>query len=286
MKNTLILLRLPFSYFLMPVYFFALSMSPEIDPVKAILIFIVLHLLIFPSSNAYNSYMDQDEGPIGGLKSPPKATKQLYYAANVLDGLGLVLSLFVNIPFMIGTLIYILSSRAYSYKGIRLKKYPFGGFLIVAGVQGGITFLSVMLGLSKGSFAMDQVIQLLPAALGSMLLLGGAYPLTQIFQHEEDKKAGDISISLWLGYRGTFLFSGACFILANLILFFYFQKQNNLMSFNLLQLFLLPTVIYFLYWFYLVFKDTKQATFEKTMVMNVISSTCLNACFITCTILY
>ncbi|MGZ4038698.1 MAG: UbiA family prenyltransferase, partial [Bacteroidia bacterium] len=94
--------------------------------------FIVLHLLIFPSSNAYNSYMDQDEGPIGGLKNPPKATRQLYHAANILDALALLIAGFINLPFLAGTLIYILSSRAYSYKGIRLKKYPIAGFLIVA----------------------------------------------------------------------------------------------------------------------------------------------------------
>ncbi|MGZ3930906.1 MAG: UbiA family prenyltransferase [Bacteroidia bacterium] len=286
MKNTFILLRLPFSYFLMPVYFFALSEAHTISVTRAILVFIVLHLLIFPSSNAYNSYMDQDEGPIGGLKNPPKATRQLYHAANILDALALLIAGFINLPFLAGTLIYILSSRAYSYKGIRLKKYPIAGFLIVALVQGGITFLAVVAGISNVPFSANEGIALLPAAAASALLLGGVYPLTQIFQHEEDKKSGDISISILLGYTGTFLFSALLFISANAILFFYYNSQNDLRPFSLLQLFLLPTVLFFVYWFIRVFKDTAQASFENTMRMNIISATCMNACFITCTFLY
>lgn len=283
MKNTITLLRLPFSYFLMPVYFFALSQAQEINVAKAILVFVVLHLLIFPSSNAYNSYMDQDEGPIGGLKNPPKATRQLYHAANLLDALALILAFFVNLPFVAGTLIYILSSRAYSFKGIRLKKYPIGGFLIVSLVQGGVTFLAVVAGVSGHPV---ELMPLLPAAVASALLLGGVYPLTQIFQHEEDKKSGDISISILLGYLGTFFFSAFLFIAANVILFFYYDAKHDLRPFNLLQLFLLPTVLFFVYWFIRVYKDRMQASFENTMRMNIISSTCMNACFITCAVLF
>lgn len=281
LKDTLILLRLPFSFFLMPVYFFALSQAIDINVTKAILVFIVLHLLIFPSSNAYNSYMDQDEGAIGGLKNPPKATKQLFHVSNILDLAGLIISFFVSNLFFIGTLIYILSSRAYSYKGIRLKKFPISGFLIVTLVQGFVTFLSVMFGVSNLTPTLEVFNSYLQPAAGCALLLGGAYPLTQIYQHEEDKKKGDISISILLGYVGTFIFSALLFISANVILFFYFDHINKLAQFNLLQIFLFPTIVFFLYWFVRVIKDKKQATFENTMRMNIISSLCLNACFIT-----
>jgi 1,4-dihydroxy-2-naphthoate octaprenyltransferase len=63
--NNLKLLRLPFSFFLMPVFLFALSEQQPNNAMQAFLLFVVLHLLIYPSSNAYNSYMDQDEGSIG-----------------------------------------------------------------------------------------------------------------------------------------------------------------------------------------------------------------------------
>src|ERR1700684_1733623 len=69
-RSTIQLLRFHFSFFLMPVYWFALSQVVNPDIKRALLIFIILHILIYPSSNGFNSYMDRDEGSIGGLKSP------------------------------------------------------------------------------------------------------------------------------------------------------------------------------------------------------------------------
>ena len=147
-KNAFTLLRIPFSFYLMPVYFFALSQCNTINYTHAVLIFFILHLFIYPASNGYNSYQDQDETSIGGLKNPPKATKDLFYLTLLFDLIGLALSLFVGITFFIGTLIYMVISRAYSYKGIRLKKYPVLGFLSVIIFQGAVSFLNIYCGIS------------------------------------------------------------------------------------------------------------------------------------------
>src|SRR5437899_3451969 len=124
-KDTIKLLRIPFSFYLMPVFLFALSQSKPIYVVNAIIAFFILHLFVYPASNGYNSYMDQDEGPIGGLKSPPKASKNLLYSSLAFDLIALILSLIIGRMFFACILFYILASRAYSYKVVRLKKYPF-----------------------------------------------------------------------------------------------------------------------------------------------------------------
>ena len=77
-KSTVQLLRFHFSFFLMPVFFFALSNSPRIITSHAIFIFIILHLIVYPASNGYNSYMDKDEDSIGGIKNPLTPTRQLF----------------------------------------------------------------------------------------------------------------------------------------------------------------------------------------------------------------
>src|SRR6478609_4904064 len=84
-RSTIQLLRFHFSFFLLPVFLFALSQSPTINWRNAILVFVILHLLVYPSSNGYNSYMDRDETPIGGLASPLQPTKQLFYVSIVMD---------------------------------------------------------------------------------------------------------------------------------------------------------------------------------------------------------
>jgi 1,4-dihydroxy-2-naphthoate octaprenyltransferase len=109
-KSTIILLRVPFSFFLMPVFFLALSQVPEINYGKALLVFIILHLIMYPASNGYNSYMDQDEDSIGMIEKPPKATKELFYLTLILDGLAITLSLLVNLPFALFIMANILAS--------------------------------------------------------------------------------------------------------------------------------------------------------------------------------
>src|SRR5690349_16313447 len=108
----------------MPVYLFALSQQPQLHWGRAILIFFILHLLVYPASNGYNSYMDRDEGSIGGIKNPMQPTKQLYYVSIAMDILALLLALLVSVVFAAGLLFYVLASRAYSYRGIRLKRFP------------------------------------------------------------------------------------------------------------------------------------------------------------------
>ena len=76
--STIKLLRLPFSIFLSPLYFFALSQVPDIHWSKAIIVFFILHFLVYPASNGYNSYMDRDTESIGGLEKPPPPSRQLY----------------------------------------------------------------------------------------------------------------------------------------------------------------------------------------------------------------
>ena len=92
-RSTIQLLRFPFSFFLMPVFWFALSCVQDIDIGKALLIFFIVHILLYPSSNGYNSYMDRDTGSIGGIKNPLAPEKELFYVTVFMDLMAIVLSL-------------------------------------------------------------------------------------------------------------------------------------------------------------------------------------------------
>src|SRR5215204_3687424 len=94
--STIKLLRLPFSIFLSPLYFFALSQVPNIHWSKAILVFVILHFFVYPASNGYNSFMDKDTASIGGLEKPPLPSKQLYSATIVLDIAAILLGFIVD----------------------------------------------------------------------------------------------------------------------------------------------------------------------------------------------
>ena len=84
-KSTFLHLRIPFSYFLLPVYLFSLSASPNLNESKLLWVFVILHFFLYPASNGYNSYFDKDEKSIGGLKNPPPVTKGLYWLSLLLE---------------------------------------------------------------------------------------------------------------------------------------------------------------------------------------------------------
>lgn len=278
--STIQLLRFHFSLFLLPVYLFALSQAPVIDTGRAVLVFFILHLLVYPSSNGYNSYMDRDETPIGGLRSPLQPTRQLFVLTVIMDLLAIALSFLLSWQFGLGILLYILASRAYSYRGIRLKKYPLLGFLTVFIFQGALVFYSTYKAVSVPA----QEPPLIPLVLSS-LLIGALYPLTQIYQHEEDRRDGVITISYVLGKRGTFLFSMALFLLATASMYLLFRQQQRLNFFFLYLLYLLPVVLFFLYWMGSVWKDERAADFRNSLRMNLLSTLCTIAFFITLIIL-
>lgn len=275
-KSTLQLLRFHFSFFLMPIYCFALSQVPAVNWPNALLVFFILHVLVYPSSNGYNSYMDRDDTPIGGLAQPLQPTQQLFRVSIVMDVLAIVLSVMVSVYFAVGILLYILASRAYSYRGIRLKQYPIIGFLTVVVFQGGVAFWLVYHGCSRG-----QILEVpwWPVIAGS-LLIGGFYPLTQIYQHEADKADGVTTISYMLGYRGTFIFTAIIYACAFGILAYWFLSTLQMMQLLVLQLCFVPTLIYFFYWANQVFKSVAAANFKYTMQMNLIASVCTNLAFI------
>ncbi len=275
-KSTIQLLRFHFSFFLMPVYWFALSQTDTIITGDAIGVFVILHLLIYPSSNGYNSYMDRDSESIGGIKKPMQPTKQLFYSSVFLDCLAVALSFFISVYFAIAAIAYILSSRAYSYRGIRLKKYPVAGYVTVVFFQGAVTYFMVV----HGSSADKTTTVSLTGMLIASLLIGGFYPLTQIYQHRQDKEDGVTTLSMKLGYNGTFVFTAVIYTLAMLLLAYQLFSMSMQKEFFVVQLFFLPVLIYFFWWFYKVYNNQQAASFVNTMRMNLLASVCTNTAFI------
>jgi 1,4-dihydroxy-2-naphthoate octaprenyltransferase len=260
----------------MPVYWFALSQVVFKNWGNAALIFVILHFLVYPSSNGYNSYMDRDESSIGGLRNPPQPTRELFYITLLMDVAAICLSVLINPLFTIGISVYILASRAYSYRGIRLKKYPILGYMTVIICQGALVFYIVF----DGSHLVRTTQIPVSAMLGSSLLIGGFYPLTQIYQHKEDKKEGVKTISSLLGFKGTFIFTAIVYCIAFATLCYYFFLSLEAKEFYVLATCMLPVLVYFFIWGAKVWKNTGYADFSNTMRMNVLASLCTNIGFI------
>lgn len=279
-KSTIRHLRLPFSFFLLPVFLFALSQADSVKWQSAITGFIILHLLVFPSTNGYNSHQDRDEGSIGGLRNPPRVSDNLFYATLLLDIVALLGGLYISPGFSLLLLLFITMSRLYSFRGIRLKKYPVLAFAVVFIFQGGFVYLMSHEAISPGSIAHFFNKEHIVCMMVSSLFIGSMYPLTQIYQHEADRKDGVTSLSYLLGYRGTFIFSGALFGAASVLLFFYLAGNSQAVLIPLFMVLISPVIIRLSKWFRLVLKDRANANFDNTMAINRISAVCMNLYFI------
>lgn len=274
-------LRIPFSYYLMPVYWFALASVPVVNTLPAVVVWLVLHLFLYPSSNGYNSYFDKDEKSIGGLKNPKKVTLGLYYLSLLFFLIALGVALTIGTVFFWMVLVYGLVSMAYSHPSVRLKKYPYLSWLTAGFFQGAFTFWMCIAGITNSGMAWPIPWELwMPALLTSFLLLG-SYPLTQIYQHDEDRKRGDLTLSIKLGIMGTFGFSAIWLLLGGLAFAGYFITIEKPRAVWLFLLAMLPVVSYFSIWFILARKDPKNyVSHRMSMWMNKISATALNAFFI------
>ena len=279
-RSTLLHLRIPFSFFLLPVYLFALSISPDYRFLDALLVFFIVHFLLYPASNGYNSYFDRDEGSIGGLEHPPPVSQQLYYVSLGLDVAAIALGSLISDLFAGMLLVYGLVSKAYSHPAVRLKKHPVIGWLVAGFFQGFFTVLMVYVGINRaGVVELGQPVVWVGALLTSTMLWG-SYPMTQIYQHEEDLKRGDTTLSYQLGVRGTFHFTTVMFLLTIAGFWLYYRTWLVWWEGGLFVLFLLPVLLYFIRWNQRVRTDDRYANFQGTMRLNSLSGICSNAFFL------
>ncbi|MEJ7779112.1 MAG: UbiA family prenyltransferase [Daejeonella sp.] len=256
----------------MPVFLFALSQAPQVIPINAVLTFIIWHLLVYPASNGFNSYFDKDKGSIALIENPPEVDKTLYYFSLLLDLVALILSLLVNTGLFAAVLIYGLFSKLYSHPSVRLKKHAVVSFLIVFIFQGACVYWSSYAAISGLDILSGWNLNYILAGLICSCIIGATYPLTQVYQHEEDTQRGDRTLSIVLGIRGSFMFSGALFIISITLLYAYWFRLEMMANFWIFLACVIPVVILFCDWFIKVYTDSKAANFKNMSRMTLLSS--------------
>jgi 1,4-dihydroxy-2-naphthoate octaprenyltransferase len=270
--SALLHLRILFSVFLMPVFLFALSQVPQINFQDAVLTFIIWHLLVYPASNGYNSYFDKDEGSIALIETPPPVDKSLYYFSLFLDLIALLLSIFVGWILFWAVIFYGVISKMYSHPTFRFKKYPVISFMIVFIFQGAFVYWSSYTSISGLDTLEGWNLNFTLAGLICSCLIGATYPLTQVYQHEEDSKRGDTTLSIILGIRGSFYFSAFLFLLSAILFYFYWDRLEMINNFWIFLVLALPIFILFTNWFIAVYRDPSKANFKNMSRMTFLSS--------------
>ena len=158
---------------------------------------------------AVNSAFDNDEGDIGYLDAPPPPPKHLPLVSIALMAVGQVIAFALPTGFVVAYAICFAMSLAYSVPPIRLKA--------VAGADWAINVIGVgvltpFAGWSATGFALRPEARWIMIGFG--LLFGALYPLTQIYQLEEDSTRGDRTLARILGITASLWLSATAATLA------------------------------------------------------------------------
>jgi 4-hydroxybenzoate polyprenyltransferase len=168
--------------------------------------FVAFHVFLYGGITAYNSYYDRDEGPVGGLLHPPRVAPALLGFSLGVQGVGLALSLLVSVPFAALYAAVMVLSVAYSHPGPRWKGRPVLSLVVVAFGQGAVAFAGGWLCSVAPSAAIVSSRGLLGVAVAALSAVG-LYPLTQVYQIDEDRRRGDRTFAVAFGADACFRFA-------------------------------------------------------------------------------
>lgn len=169
----------------------------------AVAVFVLLHLCIYGGATAYNSSYDRDSGPVGGMKYPPESSLLERYGGLCLQLFGVAFMGLWGWRLAACAASLVLMGIAYSHPRWRWKARPVLSVVVVAFGQGVVPFIMGFL----ISAAVQPPVAVWIACAASALLILDTYPLSQIYQIEEDEARGDRTFSVRYGAEFAFDFS-------------------------------------------------------------------------------
>lgn len=273
-------LRLPFNLLLAPIYLWGVVLAGgTLQSWSFWLGFASLHVFLYGGTTAFNSYYDRDQGPIGGMVSPPRVGAGLLPFSLSVQALGVPFAAAVGTTFLVVWLLLFSLAFAYSHPRFRLKARAYPALLAVAFGQGG-------LGFAAGWFVVDPR----PASLlgvtplvgigATALLLAGLYIVTQSYQTQEDRRRGDLTLPVILGARRALMVALALLALGAVPLLLLLAVNSDWPTSILLALLLLVVGIRLAHWANSFRENEVIANYQTAMRLVTVSSLALTAALI------
>ncbi|HEV8510456.1 MAG TPA: UbiA family prenyltransferase [Gemmatimonadales bacterium] len=145
---------------------------------------------------AINSVFDRDEGDIGYLNTPPPLPRYLLHFSVALLVAGQLLALSLPAGFQIAYAICFVLSILYSVPPFRFKAVAGVDWVINMWGFGTLTPYAAWAATGRPLDTGHALV-----LLAFCPLFAGLYPLTQLYQFDEDRRRGDRTLALILGMR-------------------------------------------------------------------------------------
>ena len=158
---------------------------------------------------AINSAFDRDEGDIAYLRRPPPPPRWLFHFGLAVMAAGQAGALLLGSGFAIAYAACFLLSVLYSVPPARLKGVAGADWVINIIGFGALTPIAGWLATGVPLRPAETM-----AMLGFAPLFGALYPLTQLYQVDEDCRRGDRTFAVRLGLRASLAVAIGCVLLA------------------------------------------------------------------------
>jgi 4-hydroxybenzoate polyprenyltransferase len=158
---------------------------------------------------AINSAFDRDEGDVAYLRDPPPPPAHLFAFGLALMAAGFAVAVALPAPFTVVYGLCFVLSILYSVPPFRLKAVAGADWLIN---MWGFGTLTPFAGWAATGLPVDPARRLV--LLAFCPLFAALYPLTQLYQLDEDRRRGDRTLALRLGPGRSLVAATLCAALA------------------------------------------------------------------------
>ena len=158
---------------------------------------------------AINSVFDRDEGDIGYLNAPPPLPRYLLHFSVALLAGGQLLAVLLPFEYQIAYGVCFVLSVLYSVPPFRFKAVAGVDWIINMWGFGTLTPYAAWAATGR-HLDLGHALVL----LAFCPLFAALYPLTQLYQFDEDRRRGDRTLALILGMRTSLIVAVVCTLIA------------------------------------------------------------------------
>jgi 1,4-dihydroxy-2-naphthoate octaprenyltransferase len=207
-------LRLAFQLTLAPLFLWGALLSGGVWSAATTAAFVALHLFLYPAATAFNSAYDRDCGPVAGMERPPAVPAGLSRFALALAAGGALVAAWAGPVFLVAYAAIAGWTWAYSHPRVRWKAHPWKSAAAIALGQGALGFLAGWVATARHGWEPEALVV---GATGAALTALGLYPVTQVFQLEEDRQRGDRTLPVTLGLARALRLGALCLALGGVL---------------------------------------------------------------------
>jgi len=273
-KSLLVHLRLHFQLLLAPVFLWGWLVAGGGLNASVLLGFVSFHAFLYSGATAFNSYYDRDVGPVGGLEHPPDVVEALLPFSLGIQAIGWLLAFFVNVPFFLAYGVFVALSFAYSHPRVRLKAHTLGSLVLVGFGQGALAFMAAWAAV-RGEIGSVWSLDGALGALSSVLLILALYPLTQLYQIDEDAGRGDRTVAVAWGPGRSFALALACTVAGGLIMLIVLARRFGVLDTVLVGLGLSAQIAALAWWARRFDVHQVLGNYRRVMRLNVVNAAAL-----------